>query len=341
MVTIKDIANITGVSPSTVANVIHGRNNKVSKENVKRIQEALREYHYVPKLAQETLTRGKTRLIGVVIHTTKVYKNTTIADPFYGMIVGVIEEELRKAGYYMLLYTEMDLDSIFQMAASWSVAGIITVTFAEKDYLKLTNLIDNRPVVGIDTYNRAEQNVYNIGLDDVSGGFQMTDYLFSCGYEEVLILIEENARGADLRRLEGYKRALVKHGRKYQKKYHILVDPEHPEKRRKKLKELQQFAGKNYAVFCVSDQLAARTMRSFLEDGFRIPQDIGISGFDDNIYAQMVYPRLTTMRQDIPRKAVEAVKMLIRLVEEKPVDKKELLLPCELIVRDSTERNEV
>ena len=104
MVTIKDIANITGVSPTTVANVIHGRTNKVSKENVERIQKALKENHYVPKLAQETMTRGKTRLIGVVIHTTKVYEDTTIADPFYGTIVGIIERELRKAGYYMLLY---------------------------------------------------------------------------------------------------------------------------------------------------------------------------------------------------------------------------------------------
>ena len=110
MVTIKDIANITGVSPTTVANVIHGRTNKVSKENVERIQKALKENHYVPKLAQETMTRGKTRLIGVVIHTTKVYEDTTIADPFYGTIVGIIERELRKAGYYMLLYAEMDLD---------------------------------------------------------------------------------------------------------------------------------------------------------------------------------------------------------------------------------------
>ena len=98
MVTIKDIANITGVSPTTVANVIHGRTNKVSKENVERIQKALKENHYVPKLAQETMTRGKTRLIGVVIHTTKVYEDTTIADPFYGTIVGIIERELRKAG---------------------------------------------------------------------------------------------------------------------------------------------------------------------------------------------------------------------------------------------------
>ncbi|MDY5022420.1 MAG: LacI family DNA-binding transcriptional regulator [Blautia sp.] len=338
MVTIKDIANITGVSPTTVANVIHGRTNKVSKENVKRIQDALKEYHYVPKLAQETMTRGRTRLIGVVIHTTKVYKDNVIADPFYGTIVGVVEQELRKAGYYMLLYTEMDLDAIFQMSASWSVAGIITVTFAQKDYEKLVNLTGNCPVVGIDTYGRQGNNIYNIGLDDVNGSFQITDYLFESGYDEVLLLMEENARGADMVRVEGYKQALVKHGRSYQSKYHIYVDPEHPEKQRKRLKELQRFAGRNYAIFCVSDQLAARTMRSFLEDGYKIPEDIGIAGFDNNIYAQMVYPRLTTVHQDIPRKAEEAVKMLIKLIEGRPVEKKEEILSTQLIVRDSTRR---
>lgn len=338
MVTIKDIANITGVSPTTVANVIHGRTNKVSKENVERIQKALKENHYVPKLAQETMTRGRTRLIGVVIHTTKLYKDTTIADPFYGTIVGVIERELRKAGYYMLLYTEMDLDKIFQMSASWSVAGIITVTFAQKDYEKLRNLIGDCPVVGIDTYGKQGNDIYNVGLDDFSGSFQLVDYLFQGGYEEVLVLMEETAKGADLVRVEGYKKALKKNGRSYQPKYHIYVDPANREKRRKRLKELQRFAGKNYAIFCVSDQLAVRTMRSFLEDGYKVPDDIGIAGFDNNIYGTTIYPRLTTVNQDIPRKSQEAVKMLLNLIEGKPVKKREIILPTQLVIRDSTRK---
>lgn len=68
----------------------------------------------------------------MVIHTTKVYEDTTIADPFYGTIVGIIERELRKAGYYMLLYAEMDLDKIFQMSASWSVAGSLQLHLRRK-----------------------------------------------------------------------------------------------------------------------------------------------------------------------------------------------------------------
>lgn len=338
MVTIKDIANITGVSPTTVANVIHGRTNKVSKENVERIQKALKENHYVPKLAQETMTRGKTRLIGVVIHTTKVYEDTTIADPFYGTIVGIIERELRKAGYYMLLFAEMDLDKIFQMSASWSVAGIITVTFAQKDYEKLRNLVDGCPVVGIDTYGKQDADIYNIGLDDLNGSYNLVNYLFQCGYEEILVLMEETAKGAELVRVEGYKMALRKNGREYQAKYHIYVDPADSEKRRKRLKELERFCGKNYAIFCVSDQLAARVMRSFQEDGYKIPDDIGIAGFDNNIYGTMLYPRLTTVNQDIPRKSEEAVKMLIDLIEGKEVRKKEVILPTQLVIRDSTRK---
>lgn len=336
MVTIKDIANMTGVSPTTVANVIHGRTNKVSKENVKKIQQALKEQHYVPKLAQETMTRGKTRLIGVVIYTSKVYTGTSIADPFHGMLVGVLEQEIRKAGYYMLLYTEKDLDAIFQMASSWNVAGMIVVTFAEKDYAKLSALIGDRPIVGIDTYDRLEPADYNVGLNDVDGGFQITEHLLKCGYKEVLIITEHNAKGADRGRLEGYKKALAKYGKAYRSKYHIIVDPEFPDKQMKRLKELQQYAGKGYAIFCVSDQLAAMTMRSFLEDGYRIPQDMGIAGFDDNTYAQIVYPRLTTMRQDIPQKGIQAVRMLMKLINGETLEKRDIQLTAKLIVREST-----
>ena len=83
------------VSPTTVANVIHGRTSKVSKENVERIQQALKEHNYVPKMGLEALTKGKTRLIIVVIHTTKRYTQTTVGDPFYSQTIGVLEEEIR------------------------------------------------------------------------------------------------------------------------------------------------------------------------------------------------------------------------------------------------------
>ena len=104
------------VSPTTVANVIHGRTSKVSKENVERIQQALKDHNYVPKMGLEALTKGKTRLIIVVIHTTKRYTQTTVGDPFYSQTIGVLEEEIRRAGYYMMLYIDRNLDNIFKTA---------------------------------------------------------------------------------------------------------------------------------------------------------------------------------------------------------------------------------
>ena len=137
MITIKEIAELMNVSPTTVANVIHGRTTKVSKENVERIQNALKEHNYVQKMGLEALTKGKTRIIAVVIHTCKFYDNTTVGDPFYSLTIGTLEEKIRNTGYFMMLYINTDLDSIFKMALSWNVAGIITVTFSQKNYLKI------------------------------------------------------------------------------------------------------------------------------------------------------------------------------------------------------------
>ena len=177
MVTIKEIAELTGVSPTTVQNVIHGRTNKVSKENLERIRSALAELHYVPRLAHETMTRGRTKIIGVVIWANRRYEETAAADPFYGQIIGFLESEIRRAGYYMMLYIEADVDTIFRTAASWNMSGVIAVSFTKQSLEKLRTLMDGYPVIGIDTARRTGPVADNVGLDDEDGGYRMTKYL--------------------------------------------------------------------------------------------------------------------------------------------------------------------
>ena len=137
MVTIKEIARLTNVSPTTVANVIHGRTSKVSPQNVERIQKALKEHNYVSKMGLEALTKGKTRLILVIAHAEKHYQNTPIEEPFYSKILGVLEREIRQAQHYMMLCVDDNDDTLIQTAMSWNVAGIITITFTEKSYQKV------------------------------------------------------------------------------------------------------------------------------------------------------------------------------------------------------------
>ena len=133
MATIREIARLTNVSPTTVSNVIHGRTDKVSVENVRRIQQALQDHHYFPKYGLEVMQKGKTRIVGIVAYIRHYYKSL-IDDAFYGSIIGALEKEIRQVGYYTMLLIENDRDAIYQAVKSWNMSGLITITFPWQDY---------------------------------------------------------------------------------------------------------------------------------------------------------------------------------------------------------------
>lgn len=322
------------VSPTTVSNVIHGRTSKVSKENVEKIQNALKEFNYMPRMGLEALTKGKTRLIIVTIHTTKTYPNTPISDPFYGQIIGILEEEIRKRGYYMMLYIDTNVDNIFKTAMSWNVAGIITITLALKNYEKLRSLV-NCPVVGIDTYREGHRPLdkgCHITLNDLEAGRKMASYLIKSGFQNIMVIADAKL-GSSRERMEGVRQILDQNGLLGEKPWYLCLD--NRKKSENQLSTLLPLSGQNYVLFCTSDQLAFSVISYLNEHGVNIPQDFSICGFDNNPYAEFSTPQLTTMYQDIQKKGELAAELLFSLLDGKPEKDINIRLPVELIIRRS------
>ena len=188
MATIREIARLTNVSPTTVSNVIHGRTDKVSVENVRRIQQALQDHHYFPKYGLEVMQKGKTRIVGIVAYIRHYYKSL-IDDAFYGSIIGALEKEIRQVGYYTMLLIENDRDAIYQAVKSWNMSGLITITFPWRDYKKLSVVCDV-PVIGIDTYGARAETDYVVSIDDEDGGYQGTGFLLDTGFDRILMVTE-------------------------------------------------------------------------------------------------------------------------------------------------------
>ena len=89
------------------------------------------------------------------------------------------------------------------------------------------------------------------------------------------------------------------------------------------------------AVFVVSDLLANEAISIFFGEGLRVPDDISVAGFDDNVYARLSRPMLTTVRQSVQEKGEEAVKLLVQRIKGEEIIAKSFNLPVELIVRES------
>ncbi len=297
----------------------------------------LEEKNYLPRMGLSSLTNRSSKIIGVVIHIKKYYENTIIANPFYGELLGSLEKSISDSGYYMMLYTSENLNDIFEMAISWNVDGLIAISFTENDYKKIKSLT-NKPIVAIDLYNETDDDFYNVGLDDEEGGYQMTKYLIHNGYKNILIIGNKNY-GVDHQRFLGYTRALNEFKLPYKKENFIIFSQDKNKRIGGVYNHLIGLANKNYALFFLSDQLASDALRYLQNHNIVVPNDIGIVGFDDNLYSRLTTPQLTTVNQDVSRKAFLAIELLLKVINLEPIDNNNIILPVRIVKRDSTNKS--
>lgn len=204
MITIKEIANAAGVTPTTVSNVIHGRLNKVSPETEKRIRAILKEENYVPRFGLNALTNRGSGIIGILINTPDFAERTTYELPFYASVIGTLENLFREKGYYTMVYSSKNVEEITKMAMGWNTEGMIAVSMPEKtvDSLEKTT---KKPLVSLDMDEVEDyliQKHYGIMSMDYKGGRLMADYLLD-NHTENMIYLANVKRGADLRRYWG------------------------------------------------------------------------------------------------------------------------------------------
>ena len=326
MATIKEIAEKAGVSTTTVSNVIHGKTKKVSPVNVKKIQNIIEEMGYVQKMGLRVLNNESSQLIAVIINSHKEYEDAILADPFYGKILGFIEQEIRTMGYYMMFYSTSDIDDIFKMVMAWDIDGVIAITFSKRDCEKLYHMIQ-KPVISIDAYGDTDGNqvVPNVGLDDLEGGYLMTQYLLNCGYENIYVCASKD-HGVDHLRWLGAKKAFDEVENKTKKKLQFVTLGKSAYSRENHYQQMARQIPfkKKTAAFFLSDLFALEAISLFSDQGIKIPEQIGVAGYDDILYSRFAVPRLTTIHQDIRGKAEYAVQELI-----KSLNNKEYIIPIE------------
>ena len=339
MVTIKQIAERAGVSTATVSNVIHGKTQKASAETVRRIRELIDEMGYVQEKRHQISRDCSSRLVAVIIHYHRGFENSVLADPFYGIVTGNIEKELRQRGCSMMLYTAPDVDDIFKMLMSWDVDGVIAVSCSMKDCKKIHNLI-GKPMISIDSYGDDNERspVPNVGLDDEGGGYLMVHHLLERGYEHIFMAGVSNY-GIDRRRWLGARRVcgtpLFQSERK--RLEFIELGSTQPEREGRYQDIARQIPfRKKTAIFFTSDSLAMEAVSYWTERDIQVPRDVGVAGFDNSIHAvNFSIPRLTTINQNMQMKARIAVEELITSLQDPAYQARSYTLPVSLVVRQS------
>ncbi len=332
MVTIRDIAQATGVSATTVSNVIHGKDNRVSAETIQKINDAIKQLGYVPNMSARSLVSSSSKVIGFVNHAFGRKVANVMEDPFHSTAIGAIEAALSEEGYYLMLRTVETAEELVAFLQNWNVDGLFfTGIFKDKFFDTLAGL--NIPIVFIDSYIRAPQ-FCNVGLEDFTGSYNATRHLIEKGHRNIGFASPNIKDGGVLQeRFLGYKAALAENSIPFNKS--IIFQQEMDIASCKLVSDEIVKHPDMTGLVVTADIMAAGIMTGLRAHGVRIPDDISIVGFDDISIAQLVTPPLTTIRQDMNLKGRLAADFMLQRLSGKLLDSTEVTLPTKLIERNS------
>lgn len=331
MITIKEMAKQLGVSPTTVSNVINGRTGKMSEQTKLRIEEMLAKNHYVQDSRGGRNSQEELKL--VVVEFFFEMRERVFTDPFCSELLESIARELEGNGRSVVCSTVQNEEDFLKKLMARNVEGAI-ILGCDPDRCEELCRRTAKPLVFVDS---GEGNYDNIGLRDREGAREITSYLIKQGHRKIAFFCDQERPIASNRaRLIGYREALEKYGLSYSESACTFL-PQDKNLRYEILRKFARTARENgyTAAFFAADLYANEAVNVFFSKNLWVPEDISVVGFDDNVYARLSRPTLTTVRQSPTDKGREAVKLLMKRIYGQEVLAGSMELPTELIVRES------
>jgi LacI family transcriptional regulator len=335
--TIKDVAKAAGVSTAAVSYVLNGKLEKVSAETIQRIQNTIAELNYIPDFSARSLVKNESKLIGVVIPQTETHKQLILENPFYSEIISAMEGKLREHGYHLILSGVDKGETYLDLSIQRNLDGAIIMGIYQEQFydgLKKVNL----PIVLIDSYIN-DSYFKRIGIDDEYGGYLATRYLIDQGHTNIGLVTGAIRRdGVVEKRFLGYKRAIREANLFYNPDY-VFEDSMSYEHGIAAGKMIALNCPEVTAIFACADMMAFGVIKSLIDMGKRVPDDVSVIGFDDIFMSKMFLPPLTSVRQSIAEKGIIAAEHLINLIENGADNEaEEILLPLTIIERQTVKR---
>ncbi len=330
--TLEDIAKKSGVSRSTVSRVINNHPN-VSKKVREYVKEVIRQTGYQPHPAARALVSNRTWTCGLILPRTI---NSFFTDPYYPCLIQGVAQACSKQNYTFSLFLMGDKDDEDRIFSRVSRRGFMDGILFQSDQRGDT-LIDKLADSGIPLVILGRpfqgKKISYVDIDNIESVEMAIKYLLGAGHKRIGAITGPQNTTVGIDRKIGYKQALLKNNIPIDDT--LIVEGTFTEDSgymgMKKL-----LPAKPDAVFAASDQMALGAMRAIYEVGLDIPKDISIIGYDDFPLVSPARPSLTTLRQPISKFGLEALNMLIDLVENGLNPSRQVILKSELIIRDST-----
>lgn len=330
-VSLREVGEMAGVSFQTVGKVLRGKGTVAPATRV-RVLEAAKELGYVPNSLARGLASNETHSIGFIASGLASF----VLAP---LLLGA-EREARRHGYFVLFnFIDAEtgdgvrtLNQLIERRVDGVVSAALTLQH-DAGYGAL--LRDAVPSVANHPINGG--GVPIVTWDAEEPGFLGAQHLVDSGHRHIATITGDWHGGRVGGRLAGYARALQEVGVSFDRE---LVDIGHwsVEGGYKAMHRLLELGREFTAVIAHNDHMAMGAIRALNERGLRIPDDISVVGCDDVDFAPFTNPPLTTVRMSFECSGVEAVRLLVDRLQGRTAPTDRVVLPCTLVVRDSTRR---
>ena len=332
--TIKNIAQAAGVSSMTVSNVINGRKAKATPDTIKKIRGAIASLNYTPNMSARSLVSKTSKLVGVIIPFTENQNQLLLDNPFYAEMISGIESALRANGYYMMLSGSGEARMNVDALSHWNVDALILLGIYPEGFYQHLKVL-NLPTLLVDSYIQ-DNHFYHLRLNDESAAYKATKYLLDNKHSSIALVtgvVRES--GVIEQRVAGYKRALLEADIEFDPSLIFAGSVSFDWGTKAAGPILQN--GDITAAFCTADLIAAGLLAGLHKTGCRIPDDISVMGFDNLSIAEMVYPALTTIDQNILKKGELAGDLITAILAKKPLVR-QTVTEVQIIERSSVMR---
>lgn len=328
--TLSSISERTGISITTISRVLNGKTEKyrISKETAARIEEEARRCNYTPSALAQSLRTNKTKSIGLII--------PTLSNPYFADIASSIITAVKAREYTAIVVDTMESEenqkSCLSALLSRKVDGIIAAPCGENR--EMFEEINNNvvPVVLVDRYFEGS-NISYVTSNNYKGALDATEYLIKSGHSRIAC-IQGNADSITTkRRVNGYIKALCDNG--IEDKTLIVGDSYSVQNGYLECKLLLNKTPRPTAIFATSYTILLGVLRAIHDSGLRIPEDISIIGFDDNVSLDYMLPPVTRVSQPVDEMGRLAVRLLFENISRKERISSHIELTAGIIVKDS------
>jgi len=337
MTTIRDVARLAGVAPSTASLALNSRK-RVNPNTRQKVLQAAQVLGYIPNSLAKNLTAQRTGIIGILM--------AEIINPYHASLTHFIQKELRKKSYRMNLgITEGEAlieEEVLKDFISQKVDGVLIhtadiINFNLSTFYELIRREIPTVLIG-GGFEGVNLPIVDVELE--KGSYKLTRYLIQRGYKRFLFLSGLKAAVTFKRRIDGFQKAMLENG------YLVLetdIVETHPDIEGGYTSTLEIFNKKHPAydvILCVNDYMAFGVLRALRELKIKVPENIGLAGFDDISFASVAGVPLTTVHIPIEELAVKSVDMLHHWIlsseNPEPKDLWKKTVDTQIVVRQST-----